>query len=562
MKRTISKALLFVSGAAMLLLAACSKTPEQGKHIPKTAALVLGINSKQIESKLAEDGQAIEKLLSSIQKTDTADVLGKAMRDAVNSGIDMQGDVFITMVPGAAGGQSYVAAYASLKDEAKFEAFIKEKSQKEVKAGTDFKYLESEGTVGFNKNMVIAVFAFNPNGGSTSQATNVETLNGLFHLKAEESIAKVESFQDVQKQKADVNFWMSSEQIYAFNPGSAPGMAAMMSTNIKKLVEGAFQTATLNFEKGRIKVESTSYSNKEMQEIMKKYPMQKVDMSMLEKYPSQNIFGFMLANFDFRMLGDIVKLLGMDGLANMGLAQAGITLDDILKAFKGEIAVIGSDFSVTSVPSEWDTTYKQTKPDAKWLFTVKVGDKAAFEKIMSSPMVGQMFTKQGNEYVPNQPLGPVALSINDQRILAASDVELLSAYEAGKGKATLESGVADKVKGAAMNMYLNVEKLVNNIPAEEMKQLPDSIANDVRGMLKDFIVVTEPGGGKTQKSTMELNFKNESQNAISQIANFTTKMYNYYVAKQAEDRAKWGNMAVDSVVADEVMIDSVAVPAQ
>jgi hypothetical protein len=560
-----------MTGAAMLLLAACSKTPEQGKHIPKSAALVLGINSKQIQQKLVTEGITVEKLFESLQQKDTSNSLTKAMKEAENSGVDLQGDVYVAMVPGE-NGPSYVAAYASLKDAAKFEAFIKEKSKKEVKAGTDFKYVAEEqgnGVVGFDKNMAIAIFGFNPNdarfGGSNAGATgldeknSVAILNTLFHMKADESIAGVESFKEVHKEKADAIFWMSSEQIYAFNPATPTGMGALVTTNMKKLTAGSFQTAAVHFENGKIRVNSLSYAGKEMQDIMKKYPMEKVNISMLETYPSEDIFGFALMNFDLRMLGDIIKLVGMDGLANVGLAEAGLTLDDILKAFKGEIALIGSDFSVKSVASEWDSTYKTTKPDLKWAFNMKVGDKAAFEKVMNSPMVGQMFTKQGEEYVPNQPLGPVAVSINSNRILAASDATLLSSYDGGKGKANVESGVLSKAKGSVMSMYLNVEKLVNNIPAEEMK-LPDSVLNDLKGLLKDFTVVSEPASGKTQKSVLELNFKNENQNTLVQITNFTTKMYNYYLAKKAEDNAMWGGVITDSAMAEPVIIDSAAAP--
>ena len=110
-----------------------------------------------------------------------------------------------------------------------------------------------------------------------------------------------------------------------------------------------------------------------------------------------------------------------------------------------------------------------------------------------------------------------------------------------------------------MSMYLNVEKLVNNIPAEEMK-LPDSVLNDLKGLLKDFTVVSEPASGKTQKSVLELNFKNENQNTLVQITNFTTKMYNYYLAKKAEDNAMWGGVITDSAMAEPVIIDSAAAP--
>ena len=47
---------------------------------------------------------------------------------------------------------------------------------------------------------------------------------------------------------------------------------------------------------------------------------------------------------------DVVKMVGADGLANMFLGQKGITLDDIGKAFKGEMA-----FAVTDIQQRIDT---------------------------------------------------------------------------------------------------------------------------------------------------------------------------------------------------------------
>ena len=562
MKRMISRTLLVLSGAAVLLLSACSKTPEQGRHIPKNAAMVLGFNSAQIQDKLVKEGLTVDKLFDAVQTQDTSSAIAKAMKDAENSGVDLKGDVFISMVPGEAGGKGFVAAYAKLKDAAKFEAFIKEKSKKDVKAGTDFKYVEDgNATVGFNNELVIGVFAIDPEGMAMSRRmagfdaadtaaapakaqNNAETLNKLFHLEKDGSIATIESFNAVQKEKGDIFFWMSSEQIYNFNPTTPSGMAALMTGNIKKLTEGAFTTAAGHFEKGKIRVNSTSYVGKELQAIMKKYPMEKVNMSMIENYPSENILGFAVMNFDLRMLGDILKLLGMDGFANMGLAEAQITLDDILKAFKGEIAIVASDFSMSQ---------SSVEPHIKYVFNMKVGDKAAFEKVMSSKFIAPMFSKQGDQYVPQQPMGDVAISINDKRVLAASDQALLAEYEAGKSKAKLEDVAVDAAKGSVFSAYLDVEKMMNNMPQSKMGGVPDSIVNMAKGLIKNLTVSTQPSSGNTQKSVMEVNFMNENQNSLAQLANFTKTMWNYFESKKAEER--WP--ITDSAV---VTIDSVPPP--
>ncbi|MGX5818240.1 DUF4836 family protein [Chitinophaga lutea] len=572
MKRTISKALLFISGAAVLMLAACSKAPEQGKHIPKTAALVMGVNSKQLQDKLVSEGLTFEKMAEAVQQHDTSNTMTKAMKDAANSGVDLQGDVYVAVVPGEGAEKGYAMVVAKLNDQAKFEAFLKEKADKpvDIKQGKDFKYSENgEAAIGFDKDKVIGIFGLSqgskfgmPDADTSNNAALSAKLDAIFHLKADESMANVETFKAVQKEKGDAFFWMSNEKLMSLNPEAMQmmGPQAMMLTNVKKLVKDSYQTASVHFEKGKISVDNASYAGPEMREIMKKYPMKPINMSALEKYPSENVVGFLLLNYDMHMLNDIAKLLGLDGMVNLGLSQAGLTLEDLLNAFSGEISYIASDFSITSQPSEWDTTYKVTKPEVKWVFSMKVADKKAFEKVMSSPQIAQMFTKQGDNYIANPMISAgKGVSITSERILVASDETLLSAYAEGKGKVKLDEGVEGKVKGSVLGMYVNVEKLVNQIPANE-SELPDSIMNDIRGLVKDISVASQPAESKVQRSKIEVNFMNEGQNSLVQIVKFAQKMYGYYQAKEKERAALWGD--ADSVATDSAatVVDSAAAP--
>ncbi len=122
-----------MTGAALFLLASCSKAPEQGKHIPKNAALVFGFKSKQIQDKLSKDGLTIDKIFQTLQQNDTSNNYAKALADAKNSGIDLQGDVFFAMVPGEAGGAMNLMVIADVADAAKLEAFVKEKSRRKFR---------------------------------------------------------------------------------------------------------------------------------------------------------------------------------------------------------------------------------------------------------------------------------------------------------------------------------------------------------------------------------------------------------------------------------------------
>lgn len=570
MKRSIQKALLFMTGAALFLLASCSKAPEQGKHIPKNAALVFGFKSKQIQDKLSKDGLTIDKIFQTLQQNDTSNNYAKALADAKNSGIDLQGDVFFAMVPGEAGGDMSLMVIADVADAAKLEAFVKEKSKKEVQAGKDFKYvIDGSSIVGFTGKTMIGIASidqpvryFDSTDVAKTSSSHVAQLEKLFTLKADESVASVASFKDITKEKGDMFFWMSSESLYNMNGANASGMGALMASNMKKITEGAFTTASANFEAGKIDIDAYSYTSKELAAIFKKYPMEKINLESIEKYPSDNIFGYAAVNFDLRMIGELLKMMGMDGFANMGLSEARITLDDLLAAFKGEITMVGSDFSTVAAPTEWDST--RTKPQLKWIFSLKVGDKAAFEKVMASPMVAQMLTKQGEEYVPNMPLGDdMAVSINNKRVLAASDAELLKTYDAGTGKAKIDGDALANAKGSVGAFYVDVEKIMNAIPAKEM-ELPDSISTDLKSLIKSVSGKSDQISGEKSHSSGQVIFKDQSKNALTQLFNFMNKVYTWTNEKRKAEAAQWGDfnaeeaqVAVDSMAADA----AIAVPA-
>src|SRR4029078_12382793 len=123
-------------------------------------------------------------------------------------------------------------------------------------------------------------------------------------------------------------------------------------------------------------------------------------------------------------------------IVNMTLHSSGLTMDDILAAFKGQMVFVASDFAVSKKPNPYFPDDSITNPSAKWIFAMKVGDKAAFNKVMASPMLGGMFTKQGDHYVMTQQMpGVPSVSITDKLVTVASDNDVLTQYLAGKSKA-------------------------------------------------------------------------------------------------------------------------------
>ncbi|MBC9931743.1 DUF4836 family protein [Chitinophaga qingshengii] len=593
MKRTISKVLLTAVTAAVVL-SACSKVPEVSKHIPKSAGVVLDLNAKEITQKLATNGLTMDKLFSAVQTKDSSEMM-KSWKDAQNAGIDLKGHFFVSFVSDSS---SYVTATASLTDADKFEAFLK-KNEKNftLKSGSDFKYIlegESKGIVAWNKSTVIFVSDFDPNnlrngGFPSSNSTEaypeeqvdsaatavdsavatpvalvtadeeaatqhmVRTVDRLFHLKKDETAGSLEPFAKMLKENADVSIFVNPNALY----GSS--MFAMVPANFKKLMEGTYYTATSNFEKGRIVANGTYYMGKEIARIYNKYGKKEIDLDMLKKYPSQNVTGFISYAFDFHMVGEIVKSTGMDGVVNMFLAKSGLSMDDVLNAFEGQFTYVASDLAIQKKESKYFPGEFSEEPTAKWIFNMKVGNKEAFNKVMTSPMMKEMFTKEGDRYVYANPAmaaaGMPAVSITEKFITVGSDSTLLQDYLAGKGSIKLPEGIESKVKGSMMGGYIDMEKALGVIPEDKMNSEEEKgILAKLKNLMKDATMVTKNSSGDVSQSEIILNFKNKDENSLVQLINFGKDAAQAMEAKKAREKSMEDSLFSSSV-------DSAAVPA-
>lgn len=586
---TISRVLLTAVTAA-IVFSSCSKIPEESKHIPKSAGVVVGVNSKQIVQKLITNGITVDKLFAALQGKDTSSEAAKALKNVESSGVDLNSNFFAAVVFGPEK-QSYASFTGSLKDAAKFEAFLKENTPNfSSKTKNDFNYAwlqDNKSIVGWTKSSVIYLHPFDMDelknrgkgavpgipgaddqdsmeeeGAAIDTAVALPTaavtvdagteaqwagvLDNLFHLKDSETAGSLEAFKDLLKESADMTFFIHPEVIYN-------NQVTMLPANFKKLLEECYYAGSVSFDQGKVVMNGKTYAGKEMSDIYKKYGNNTLDMDMLEKYPGDSIDAFVAYGFDLRMIGDIIKSTGTDGIVNMMMGKSGLTLDDVLNAFKGQMIFAASDFSVKKKPLPYFPEDSTTSPESKWVFAMKVGDKAAFEKLMNSSLVSNIFHKEGDRYVmaqqmPNMP----ALSITDKFVTAASDSIMLQQYLAGKGKAKINSDIAGKIKGNPMGAYVNIEKLVKNIPEDEIPEDGKPLALQVKSLLKDLKAVSQPFNGKLQESQVVLSFRNEQENSLVQLVNLSAEVAKYYREHQQKNAAAGEEAVADAIQADSV----------
>ncbi|MBV7528762.1 DUF4836 family protein [Chitinophaga sp. sic0106] len=602
MKRTISK-LLLTAGVAAVMLSACSKVPEESKYIPKEAGLVFELNAKQLSEKLVTNGFTMDKLMAAAQSGDSAKD-AKSWEDAKNSGIDLTSNFFVSFVfRGQVNeNKSYIEATASLKDVTKFENFLKTNlSGYEVKTGKDFKYTwdkKSSALITWNDKTVLYLMHLPTSklnglpgtGGEPAEdaaevdaeaypadtaapveavatpvanvtaelpdeaAVLISEADHLYHLKEAETAGSLEPFKKLLKENADISLFFNSEATYN------SGMLTMLPANFKKLMEGSYTTATANFEKGKVVMNTNSYAGKQMMEIFKKYGKREIDMDMLEKYPGENITGFIAYAFDFHMIGEIVKSVGMDGMVNMMLSQkSGLTMDDLLNAFDGQLVYVSSDFKMERVPNPYFEGDTLDKPKSNWIFNMKVANKEAFNKVMTSPLLANMFVKEGDKYVlasPDMAASMPAMSLTEKSITLGSDSVLLGQYLGGKGKIKLPEAVNGKVKGSMLYGYLDFEKLASAVPMNSVGEDEKAVVTKAKDLLKDLTISAKPISGDVQSGEVVLNFRDQNRNSLVQLVEVATEAAK--VAKAKEEQRKREQAAEDSLY-NLVPVDSAAI---
>ena len=541
----ITRISLWVLFLAITLISCKNNTPKEARYIPKDANFVLVLDPQQIQDKLQKGGISMDTLLGRIFKQDSIDTKDKArfkdLKD--NAGINW-GDklfVFMTQKTNADNSQSNTfSLMGGLKDAAKFEAYIKKQEVlkgKEIKKEKDYSYLTSgDGAmVAWNDQQIIATMythnlkpvydtiemTFKKPPITNTEAELKREVDHYFTQKVKESLADVDIFTDMFKEKADG---------YAFtSANSAIGALSMMPLQLPKLEEilkDNYVTATLSFEDGKIVAKSTTYTNKLLSSVLKKYAGPTVNLSMIDHYPSQNINGIMLVAFNPEIFGGILQQLEVEGLVNNFLEKSGITSQDVYKSLKGDIAVVVSDLGM-------EATEPQSKKDerslisnkklGKMILSAPIGDKKSFEKLMEKAVTQGMVIKQNNTYKGGELLSSMGLFLiaDNTNLILASDSITYAAYIANTNKAAINKEALDRFKGKSTVFYFDIANTLNGFTKNVNNSFQKSLTT-AKETFKDILASSDNFDGTSIKASFEIRMQNEKQNSLVTLTSLLT----------------------------------------
>jgi hypothetical protein len=538
-----------------LLLSSCSrkKKNEAAGYIPADASAVLAINPQQLMTKLSKEGVNYQKIYNMIfgGMEDTTSTPGVFWPGAEKSGINLEQPIYVSLsIPSKiTDNNAILRIIIPLNDAEKFGKTLTAQEPEIRKEGKFTFAVLDEAAYGYNNKTAIYVAHLNAESitgvqltgvySPTDSAGNNDELSSFsgtqaadivlnsFNLDPKNSLATNEFFDEMPLGKNDMKIWLNYTNGVA---GMLKGDASTAALVLEPLMRNSFTAALLNFENGKISGQSKMYFQKEAAETIKKSVAKEMELSLVSSFPGTQLNGFAGLALDPSLIRHILEFVKWDGNVNLALSLAGLTMNDLVGSFSGDISVIFAD-----TPTE---QFNGLSPmgmleKANWAAVAKLNNKASLEKILASSKVQESIKKEGDAYIMNQKGSKVYFNIKDDKLFVGSNPQLLAQYMAGTAKNNFAAGPLAGFAKKPMGIYLSTgNKAAGGTGLAGLAQI-------VTGTLKEVMIT----GGKFEKNhfsaTLEIATSNKDQNSLAAVFNsalaFMQQEMNALLKEGAED---------------------------
>jgi len=526
MRRNVFSIALFAVVAVIAV--SCGRGDKSGLAIPKDASVVVHINSGGLTKKLSWEDIKNTNWFREIYAEADDSLAKKMMEDPGASGIDIQKDLAFFVKKQGRGG--YMVFEGSVKDVAAFEAFNKKitNGAAATKSGDlTLMKIKNDGMLSWNSSRFVYILNA-PNMGVftalgqgqpyqpyTFPADSLQMFGTLLYdLPSDQSMYEDDRFSATMKENGDMHVWINNEQTYG---SMANSMLSMLKVNA--LFDKNATGMAVSFDDGKISVKSKQFFNKDVVKLLDKYPAKDISADVINRLPSQNVVAAFVMNYPPEGLKEFIKLVGFDGAANGFLQQVGFSVDEFVKANKGELVIAISDLKPMQAPDSTGTNPDGGMiirgPEVNYMFATSINDRAAFDK-----MVG-IISAQLGDISQSGAFPKISYNINNNWFAAGNSQEQVTKFLAGGNN---KQPFASKITGQPFGAFVDLQKIM----AAGNSSVSDSSAKAAMDaslkMWQDITVV----GGKLKNESLnydvEINLVNKSTNSLKQLNQYFDQM--------------------------------------
>ena len=534
--------------ASLLIFVSCKKTNMQGRLIPKTASIVVQVDGGSLLNKLPWATIKENPLFKDAYKDSTLpESIKRILDNPENAGIDIKKDLIFFIQKDSMGG--YIGFEGTIKDEAAFKNFNNSFPEKgNASESNGIQYLtHSPVAVGWNKEKFVYL-ADAPQLGQMDELSRrmkrdsidissrsvrdiFATCKAVFALTENNSLGNEEKFTNLLAEKGDVHLWINTQELST--GAGTPSALAML--NLEKWYNDSRTTATINFDNGKININSHSYTGDEISKVFKKYKGGRINEDMIKRLPGKDIAALIALNFNPEGLKELLKTFNLDGFVNIGLTSFGIGMDDFIKANKGDLLIAITDLKMKSdtAKSNSEDALKLSgisqKPGFNFIFVTSIADKNAFNKLSNAGK------KMSDKFFNDSNL-PLAYNSNSNYFVLSNTKENTDNYLAGDNN---NLDFISKISGEPFGGFINLQSIIKTFENEASKDSASKIMYDASIQMWDNIIWK---GGDFRNDainqTFEINLKDKSTNSLTQLNQYANKIsisYHGKMKKQRED---------------------------
>lgn len=530
----------------LLLLAACNRIPDHAKYIPKNALTVVGIDTKSIGQKVAWESITGADVMGSADSLLLRNGYPVTAEDFRNSGIDLSSTLYIffrnSANPTATVSTGETVGILPLDNSGKWEAFLKKAfprmqsltatSGKAAQLDSNVVVLWTD-KVAFVRNLIHTPGAYVTLPDSTEEwqdgridgPATLAALETLPKLTKDESLLTDDRFTKLEKRGHDVTTWINYEQMMGSFGGMAGGMTGMFGNKLYK--NAAFALGT-DFKDGKAEMDGWYYTSDELKEVSVKMGSGRVSKEMVERLPKGNLAGFAAMGIPMESFQLMLDKIGLSGVANLALSAQGLSMDDLMGAFTGDMVASVNNLRMDAAPV--DTMYGMTSrpsPAMDFVVALKLGKADKVAKLLKFMLDRKLMSQLSpNVYVPVGTTGEQGVLMMDPvyAVMAKSSAGA-QAFLSGKDKKALTGQAEEAVTNSPTAFFVDLQQIFTNLQSTVASQERDRQQLEV--VRNTFANVSMSGGsfsGDHFSYQARLNLVNQKENALLQLMRFANRM--------------------------------------
>jgi hypothetical protein len=548
----------------LVLLGSCGK--KINVPVPEDAGMVIHINGASLHSKLSWDEFKQGELYKMAKEEIRDELAQKILDNPDSSGVDIKSDAYFFMR--SRGNNSYAAFTANLKDDKAFARMIEKAGiGRSISKEGDLSVitLGNDAVLTWNSSRFVIIgdaggFNRSAYGGGSRGNLTQDSLKmfarEVYDIKGSKSIASNSKFSSMINDGGDAHFWVNSGAMYS---GGAMKEALTMLPKLTTFIQGNYTASTFNFDNGKITATAKSYYNKELAELYNKFSMKNLDEAALKKIPAGDVDAVFAMNYPPEGLKEILSMIGVDGLANAYLSQLNYSIEEFIKANKGDILVAVSDFKFAPVEKSYEydgkkQTYTTTEPAVKFLFATSVADKPSFQKLMT--LLQEKVIAEGGPGV-QAIADKIPYAFNQDYFVAGNDSTHINAF----GGTSTDHSFISKIKGHPMAGWIDIQKFINGAKESFAKDSAATlIADESVKMWQDIVFYGGEKDGDAITSYGELNLVDKNTNSLKQLHNYLGKIAAIMNEREKRRKAEWENMSLNDTTRTEAILPPPAAP--